>query len=338
LDLTCGVVISSALSPLFNEVTWLVFGSNHVGYRGLALPTFLVLTLPAPLLLLRLNSPVGPTHRADFQVMAVALGMLLPLGVTFVRSNAQLADINREQRRSFDTCAAISYLVSENARMESSARAYALTGEDSFLARHPYHRSEIMATLAKLPELTAGDPVQQDRVNRLHVLLGWRQAEYVSLEEARRSGGAESAARYLTNLPVSRKLAFVNLADGMLALERQRMVERTGAAIDLEHSTKTEQLLSGLLGLILLGTAVGSARRSETQLKRLESFLPICSYCKKIRNDGKYWEQIEAYFSERQGTRFTHGICPECYKREVMPELRSIGEQPAGPKNPEKHG
>jgi sigma-B regulation protein RsbU (phosphoserine phosphatase) len=64
------------------------------------------------------------------------------------------------------------------------------------------------------------------------------------------------------------------------------------------------------------------------QVKHLESFLPICGYCKKIRDDQHYWQQIESYFNERQGTRFSHSICPDCYDREMAPQLRQLGIVP----------
>jgi len=47
---------------------------------------------------------------------------------------------------------------------------------------------------------------------------------------------------------------------------------------------------------------------------QLETLLPICSYCKKIRDDGNYWHQVEGYLSAHTGVQFSHGICPECYK------------------------
>ncbi|MBI3886463.1 MAG: response regulator transcription factor [Opitutae bacterium] len=69
-----------------------------------------------------------------------------------------------------------------------------------------------------------------------------------------------------------------------------------------------------------------------TQVKQLESFIPICSHCKKIRADPHYWQQVEAYLSERQGLTFSHGICPECYEREILPQLRAMGiESPPPP-------
>lgn len=62
-----------------------------------------------------------------------------------------------------------------------------------------------------------------------------------------------------------------------------------------------------------------------SDLKTLESFLPICTYCKKVRNDDAYWTGIETYFRERAGTRFSHGCCPDCYEKVVKPQLRAFG-------------
>jgi CheY-like chemotaxis protein len=57
------------------------------------------------------------------------------------------------------------------------------------------------------------------------------------------------------------------------------------------------------------------------RVKHLQGLLPICSYCKKIRNDRNYWQQVEGYISEHSEAQFSHGICPECYARIVKPEL-----------------
>ena len=56
------------------------------------------------------------------------------------------------------------------------------------------------------------------------------------------------------------------------------------------------------------------------EVKRLSGFLPICSHCKKIRNDKGYWDQIETYISRHSEAKFTHGICPDC-AQELYPEL-----------------
>lgn len=58
-----------------------------------------------------------------------------------------------------------------------------------------------------------------------------------------------------------------------------------------------------------------------SQVKYLNGLLPICCYCKKIRNDDNYWEQVENYITQHSDAHFTHGICPGCYEHIVKPEI-----------------
>lgn len=50
-------------------------------------------------------------------------------------------------------------------------------------------------------------------------------------------------------------------------------------------------------------------------IRQLKSLLPICVFCKRIRTDENYWQQIEAYIHQQTGTDFSHGICPECFEK-----------------------
>ncbi len=54
---------------------------------------------------------------------------------------------------------------------------------------------------------------------------------------------------------------------------------------------------------------------ARNEIKTLKGFLSICSSCKKIRDDKGYWTQIEAYIRDHSEAEFTHGICPECFKK-----------------------
>jgi len=66
-----------------------------------------------------------------------------------------------------------------------------------------------------------------------------------------------------------------------------------------------------------------------TQVRQLKTLLPICMYCKKIRDDHDYWEILEAYITEHTGSDFSHGICPECYEKVVLPEMKVfLGAKP----------
>jgi hypothetical protein len=83
----------------------------------------------------------------------------------------------------------------------------------------------------------------------------------------------------------------------------------------------------------LLYEAEGAARHEAelalAQVKQLHGMLPICAYCKKIRNDRNYWESIETYLGERSQATFSHGICPECQQTVVAAQMeefrRSLG-------------
>lgn len=56
------------------------------------------------------------------------------------------------------------------------------------------------------------------------------------------------------------------------------------------------------------------------KVKTLSGLLPICSNCKKVRNDAGYWNQIEVYIKEHSDAEITHGICPEC-ARKLYPDF-----------------
>ena len=72
--------------------------------------------------------------------------------------------------------------------------------------------------------------------------------------------------------------------------------------------------------------------RVEEEVKTLRGLLPICSYCKRIRDDQGYWKQIEVYIAANSHADFSHGMCPECGIQHY-PDIFKEGahkEQPTG--------
>jgi hypothetical protein len=57
------------------------------------------------------------------------------------------------------------------------------------------------------------------------------------------------------------------------------------------------------------------AEENEEKVRKLEGLLPICSYCKKIRDENNQWQVIEQYIEDRSTAAFSHGICPDCMKK-----------------------
>ena len=63
-------------------------------------------------------------------------------------------------------------------------------------------------------------------------------------------------------------------------------------------------------------------QKAMAEIKTLNRMLPICSHCKKIRDDKGYWQQVEAYIHDHSGAEFSHGICPECSRKYYADELK----------------
>ncbi|MEQ1858949.1 MAG: response regulator [Chthoniobacteraceae bacterium] len=54
-----------------------------------------------------------------------------------------------------------------------------------------------------------------------------------------------------------------------------------------------------------------------TEIKLLKELIPICMYCKRVRDDSDYWQQVETYIHQQTGSQFSHGICPDCFEKQV---------------------
>ena len=64
-----------------------------------------------------------------------------------------------------------------------------------------------------------------------------------------------------------------------------------------------------------------------SKVKLLQGLLPICCYCKKIRDDQNYWRQVEGYVAEHSEAQFTHAICPSCREKIIEPELQRLRDE-----------
>lgn len=66
---------------------------------------------------------------------------------------------------------------------------------------------------------------------------------------------------------------------------------------------------------------VSNLQVALTEVRQLRDFLPICAYCKHVRDDENYWHSVEAYISKHTNTQFSHGVCPDCYEKFMKPQL-----------------
>jgi phosphoserine phosphatase RsbU/P len=73
---------------------------------------------------------------------------------------------------------------------------------------------------------------------------------------------------------------------------------------------------------------VEQLEQALAQVKRLQGLIPICAWCKKIRNDQNFWQQVEEYIGEHGDVRFSHGICPQCFAAHAV-ELEGLATDDA---------
>lgn len=114
-------------------------------------------------------------------------------------------------------------------------------------------------------------------------------------------------------------------ADGY-ALGTLCVIDRRPRHLEPQQQQALEALARQLVTLCQYRRASADLAGALEDVKTLRSLLPICSYCKDIRNDQGYWRGVEEYFSTITDARFSHSICPRCV-REHYPDM---GEDQAG--------
>jgi sigma-B regulation protein RsbU (phosphoserine phosphatase) len=76
-----------------------------------------------------------------------------------------------------------------------------------------------------------------------------------------------------------------------------------------------------------LADRVRKLEEALSSVKQLQGLLPICSYCKRIRDDQNYWQQVESYISVHSGVQFSHSYCPDCFEKYVQPQLDALDNE-----------
>ena len=85
------------------------------------------------------------------------------------------------------------------------------------------------------------------------------------------------------------------------------------------EAAPAQEVAFSLLSLLLgeCADALATLRKTKqltNQVETLSGLLPLCAWCKKVRNDSGYWEQIDKYITNHSSTALTHGVCPDCKK------------------------
>jgi PleD family two-component response regulator len=147
----------------------------------------------------------------------------------------------------------------------------------------------------------------------------------------------------LDGVELCRRIRALNLSSYVYIIlltaltQRERIIEGLDAGAD-DYITKPFERTE-LLARVRAGERVLRLEKSLRQknmelsealahVKQLKGLLPICMFCKKIRNDENYWEKVEVYLTEHTGADFSHSICPECLEKHYPDYAKKRKAQP----------
>lgn len=141
--------------------------------------------------------------------------------------------------------------------------------------------------------------------------------DQVRAESSRRSQGVSS--RYEATLLTREGIRIPVIISALPLFEDERFTGVLSAFIDISARVRAEKERERL---------IAELRDALAKVKTLSGMLPICSSCKKIRDDQGYWHRVEEFIHEHSEADFSHGLCPECAKR-LYPDYFGEEDEPA---------
>lgn len=100
-----------------------------------------------------------------------------------------------------------------------------------------------------------------------------------------------------------------------LALGTLCAMDRKPRELSARQEKAMQALVRQVMALLEFRRVSLHLAEALNHIKTLQGLLPICAWCKRVRDDEGYWDQVEGYFHKNTGVDFTHGICPECLEK-----------------------
>ncbi|MBX3737699.1 MAG: PAS domain S-box protein [Candidatus Didemnitutus sp.] len=295
-------VLASALLA----VSFLALGSYFVGLRvssgwwrftGMAVHTAAAFIVAAGAVVwwgIRRTPALERSTAHSLPLFASAGGLILVVGAITWVSNQQLLTTSQWVVHSHVVRGVMDRIVSEVARMESSARGYALTGGTSFRSRVGDHRTEVEAGVKRFGELVADNARQSERARRLRELAEQKIAAAAELVRMRETEGQAGAQRLLTEQPSAEGSALVNLADEIRAEETRLLVTREREWNRTERGSRQVQVIAGAMAMFLVILAFGLEYRASRARQRAETALRQTNESLELRVHARTAELREA--------------------------------------------
>jgi len=152
------------------------------------------------------------------------------------------------------------------------------------------------------------------------VLLDWMMPEMSGIDICRKIR-SEKTDPYTYIILLTIKGSEKDIASGFDAGADDYIIKPFNA-LELKARLKVGERIINLQNR--LSEKVEELKEVLSKVKQLQGLLPICAYCKSIRNDKNYWQEVEMYLSQHADVEFTHGVCPDCYETVVKEKLERL--------------
>ncbi|MCX8156889.1 MAG: PAS domain-containing protein [Verrucomicrobiae bacterium] len=153
----------------------------------------------------------------------------------------------------------------------------------------------------------AAELLQQSR----ETIVRRRGGEVLRCLRAREAPGGCGRGEECRHCIIRQSVKEAHAGNGVVRRRAHLQVQRGEAVTDYYCLVTATPFEYGERRLVLL------VLEDISELTELQRIVPICMNCRKVRDDNEYWQQVEAYFSRHWDLRFSHGLCPECTRREL---------------------
>ena len=282
---------------------------------------------------------------------ALGIAFLLLISVVASRSITRLVDSANGVALTQEVRAKLGLVLSLMDDVETGTRGYLITGADRYLEPYQAALPKVLQEITALRALAADNASQQHRLDAMQPLVERKlaiSAEQISVRKAR--GFEAGRALVLTDTGKHAMDEIRGVVREMLEEEDSLLKLRAASEARRARLSTGIVAFGDVLSLVITGIAlfminrniaaqikadaektalIAQLQEALANVKTLSGLLPICSHCKKIRDDKGYWNQIETYVRGHSDAEFSHGICPECLKQhhpEIYEELTREGK------------
>lgn len=270
-----------------------------------------------------------------------SVALMVTIVIVSVATVSELKTATSWRDRTFQTILDARTFEDKLVDAQDSVRDYAGKGQASLLVEYKKDTNTDMEEFNQLKQFTLNDPDQEQRLQNLAVALKavfTDDSNIIGIYARQGPKAAEQADETDEDATATAVKDLVKFTDDEQGLLNQRdATEQT----DYHRATRVLVGASVLVaGLLIVANTVasremGRRRRAEqeqretitrlqkalTEVKTLSGLLPICGWCKKVRNDTGFWQNVEQYVGSHTDAKFSHGMCPECgekFKTEIL--------------------